>query len=96
MRAGNARTMRGELNRNLDAGRPVVAGVDYRRGRSSGFSAADHFITITGRNADGSYTAVDPAGGHEITLRSDGNGMLRGGRNNRYRVSEMVFLNRAA
>lgn len=93
---GNQQRMMRELDRNLDAGRPVVVGVDYKGGASSGVSSADHFLTITGRNADGSYTAIDPAGGRELTFRRGEDGYLRArtasGKN--YRVSEMAFLDR--
>ena len=92
MTPGNAAAMGKKLDDNLDAGKPVVAGVDYKAGKSSAVSNADHFITITQRNADGSYTAVDPAGGKEIKLTRGADGMLRGGK---YTVSEMVFLDKA-
>jgi hypothetical protein len=81
------------LDQSLDAGRPVVAGVDYKAGSSSARSNADHFITITGRNADGSYSAIDPAGGRAITLHPTGDGRLRGQSGSKtYTVAEMTFL----
>lgn len=81
-----------QLDRNLDSGRPVVAGVHYKGGAQK----SDHFITITGRNADGSYSAIDPAGGKEITLRASGDGVLRANLGNKvYAVTEMVLLDRA-
>lgn len=52
----------------LDAGRPVIVGVDYRPGRSSGFSDSDHFMLLVGHGKDG-FTAVDPASGRKITIR---------------------------
>ncbi len=85
----NASQMVSQLDANLDAGRPVVAGVDYKSGSSSSTSNADHFLTITGRNEDGSYTAIDPAGGHEITFERAADGSLRSGK---YTLSEMLFL----
>lgn len=81
-----------EVDQSLADGRPVVAGVDYKTGQSSAFSKADHFITIVGKNADGTYKAIDPAGGKEITLTRGSDGMLRGGK---YTVREAVILEKA-
>lgn len=81
-----------QLDRNLDAGKPVVVGVHYKGGAQK----SDHFITVTGRNGDGSYSAIDPAGGREITLRASGDGVLRANVGNKvYAVTEMVLLDRA-
>jgi hypothetical protein len=85
--------MQSRLDQSLAAGNPVVAGVDYHGGSSSAVSNADHFITITGKNPDGSYNAADPAGGKNITLRVGADGMLHGGAKG-YTVSEMTFLQR--
>jgi hypothetical protein len=86
------------LDASLDGGRPVVAGVNHTDGRSSsGVSSADHFITITGRNADGSYAAIDPAGGREITLRLGSDGRLQGrspSGSRSYSVAELAFFER--
>lgn len=49
-------------------GRPVIAGVDFRVGRSSGFSDADHFILLVG-DVGSSLRAVDPARGQTIDIR---------------------------
>ena len=87
--AGNQRELISALDNSLEQGRPVVAGVDYKSGSSSSTSDADHFLTITGRNADGTYSAIDPAGGHEITFEQAPDGTLRSGK---YTLSEMLFL----
>ncbi|PTL81580.1 LysM peptidoglycan-binding domain-containing protein [Vitiosangium sp. GDMCC 1.1324] len=73
-----ATRMRGNLtadgiDQQLDAGRPVLVGVNWRTNNTA---TPDHWVTITGRNADGSYRANDPNGGREITLRRDGNGLV--------------------
>ena len=47
-----------EIDKELAAGRPVVIGVDYKNGKGT-----DHWMTITGKNADGTYNVNDPAGG---------------------------------
>lgn len=91
MAGANASRMVSELDRSLDRGRPAIAGVDFHEGRSSAVSNADHFITITGRTRSGDYTAIDPLGGHRITLKKGSDGMLTSGA---YKVSELLFLDR--
>jgi len=88
----NSASMNRRLDQALGANRPVVAGVDFRAGNSSGRSNADHFITMTSKNADGSYNAIDPLGGGRIKLALGKDGKLHdtGGRN--YTVAEMMFL----
>ncbi|WNG40445.1 transglycosylase SLT domain-containing protein [Archangium violaceum] len=69
------------INKQLDAGRPVVVGVDYKAGGNGGGNGTDHWITITGRgkqNGKPVYYANDPATGKQITLGVDGN-QLKGG-----------------
>ena len=39
----------GTINKQIDAGRPVVVGVDYKAGSGGGANGTDHWITITGR-----------------------------------------------
>lgn len=67
------------VNAQLDAGRPVVLGVDYKAGSRGGANGTDHWITLTGRSRDAqgrsTYTANDPNGGRQITLREQ-NGRL--------------------
>ncbi|WP_245591976.1 LysM peptidoglycan-binding domain-containing protein [Cystobacter fuscus] len=58
------------IDQQLDAGRPVLVGVNYR---TSNTNTPDHWLTVTGRNSDGSYRAIDPNGGGELTLHREGN-----------------------
>jgi hypothetical protein len=71
--------------------RLVVAGVDYKPGKSSSVSEADHFLLITGpkdRAADGNtLTAVDPAGGREIVFHRQPDGAFAAGK---YRITEVA------
>jgi LysM repeat protein len=53
----------GAIDRELAAGRPVVIGVDYKNGRGT-----DHWMTVTGKNTDGTYNVNDPAGGRPIRM----------------------------
>jgi hypothetical protein len=95
---GNAAALRGKLDGWLASGRPVVAGVDLHDGRSTGTrgSDADHFILLVDKNADGSYTALDPLGGRQLTLRVNDAGRLVTPRvvagDRPYRVDELAFL----
>ncbi|MDC0712219.1 glucosaminidase domain-containing protein [Stigmatella sp. ncwal1] len=69
------------INKQVDAGRPVVVGVDYKAGSNGGANGTDHWIAITGRGQEGGkpvYYANDPATGKQITLSQDGN-TLKGG-----------------
>jgi hypothetical protein len=71
----------------------VIAGVDYKPGRSSSVSDADHFLLIKGP-ADPSaghdaMTAVDPAGGREITFHKQPDGTYRAGN---YKITEFAIL----
>lgn len=64
------------VNRQLDAGRPVVMGVDYRPGSNGGANGTDHWVTLTRRERDAqgvsTYFANDPASGREIAFREQG------------------------
>ncbi len=62
-----------EIDQQLAEGRPVLIGVNYKS-RKSG--APDHWITLTGRGPNGTYTANDPNGGRVITLQREGNGLM--------------------
>ncbi|RYZ44681.1 MAG: hypothetical protein EOO72_05650, partial [Myxococcaceae bacterium] len=53
----------GDLDQHLAKGKPVVIGVDR-----TGDGKTDHWMTVTGKNADGSYRVNDPAGGKTITM----------------------------
>ncbi|MDY7231355.1 glucosaminidase domain-containing protein [Hyalangium rubrum] len=69
------------INKQIDAGRPVVIGVDYKAGSNGGANGTDHWITVTGRgtqNGKPVYYANDPATGKEITLTKDGNRLTGG------------------
>lgn len=52
-----------KLNNHLSKGYPAAAHVDYKKSASG-----DHWILITKRNCDGSYSAIDPLFGGEISL----------------------------
>lgn len=49
---------------HVQAGKPVAAHVDYKKSANG-----DHWILITKKNGDGSFTAIDPATGKTCTLR---------------------------
>jgi hypothetical protein len=70
------------INASLDAGRPVVLGVDYKAGSGGGSNGTDHWVCVTSRTVapDGSvsYQANDPGTGNTITLRPDRAGRLIG------------------
>ncbi|WP_426750522.1 transglycosylase SLT domain-containing protein [Myxococcus sp. Y35] len=69
------------INKQIDAGRPVVVGVDYKAGSGGGANGTDHWITITGRgtqNGKPVYYANDPATGKEITLNVQGSRLTGG------------------
>jgi hypothetical protein len=93
----NAAAMRTTLDRQLAAGRPAVLGVDYRAGSggSGNGTGVDHWVTVTGRNANGTYTAIDPNGGRPFELRVGAGGLLQGAGANNYTVREMILLDTA-
>ncbi|ATB29506.1 C39 family peptidase [Melittangium boletus] len=64
------------IDKELSAGRPVVAGVDYKDGSAGGGNGTDHWVTIVGKSqmgADVLYTAHDPASGAPFTFKANGN-----------------------
>ncbi|WP_228565413.1 LysM peptidoglycan-binding domain-containing protein [Myxococcus sp. AB036A] len=69
--AAAARRGREYIDGQLDAGKPVVVGVDHRSGRNSDNvdGITDHFVVITGRGTDEQgrtyYTFHDPATNHQ-------------------------------
>jgi predicted chitinase len=80
------------INKQVDAGRPVVIGVDYKAGSNGGSNGTDHWITVTGRGKEGGkdvYYANDPATGKQITLRNEG-GRLVGGPKSYKSTGELV------
>ncbi len=76
------------INKQIDAGRPVVIGVDYKAGSNGGSNGTDHWITVTHRKGD-TYFANDPATGKEISLQLQG-GKLVGGPKNYKSTGELV------
>jgi peptidoglycan hydrolase-like protein with peptidoglycan-binding domain len=71
------------INKQIDAGRPVVVGVDHSPGSNGGANGTDHWIAITGRGKENGktvYYANDPATGKEITLRTNGSQLVGGPR----------------
>jgi predicted chitinase/LysM repeat protein len=76
------------INKQIDAGRPVVIGVDYKAGSNGGANGTDHWVTVTHRKGD-TYFANDPATGKEIALKMQ-NGRLSGGPSNYKSTGELV------
>lgn len=72
--------------------RPVIVGVDYREGRSSGFSNADHFCVVQGFD-DGLLRIVDPNGGRQFNIKDPLR--FRYGKNEAARIVEMCRLRAA-
>lgn len=72
------------IDSELENGRPVIAGVSYRKqnGREYNEGITDHFVLVSGRGYDEAgtfYTFQDPAGGGTHKLRLDpGTGRLSG------------------
>jgi peptidoglycan hydrolase-like protein with peptidoglycan-binding domain len=88
------------LDQALNAGKPVVLGVDYRAGSggTGNGTGVDHWICVTGRNADGTYNAIDSAGGKPMKLKVGPNGLLEGNNpsgSKHYVGKEMIFLSKA-
>lgn len=92
--ARNAPASIAAISNELEAGRPVVVGVDFKVGSTSGRSNADHFLVLTRQDqADPSiFHGVDPLGGKAIRFQLDAEGQLRSvdGRH-QYRVTESIF-----
>ena len=51
------------LKAELGLGRPVVLGIDYRAGHSSGLTTADHFVVAVGIDGPLSVRVANPASG---------------------------------
>ncbi|WP_395812024.1 LysM peptidoglycan-binding domain-containing protein [Archangium minus] len=75
--AGKPGWSMGTINQQIDAGRPVVIGVDYKAGSNGGSNGTDHWVTVTHRKGD-TYYANDPATGEEIALKLQGNRLVGG------------------
>lgn len=89
----NDATVLNRLDQHLAAGKPAVAGVDFRPGRSSGHSDADHFITIYGKRGN-DYLAMDPAGGRPVTITKGADGRLSYRGADDYKLSEVLLLDK--
>jgi predicted chitinase/murein DD-endopeptidase MepM/ murein hydrolase activator NlpD len=63
------------INKQIDAGRPVVIGVDYKAGSNGGSNGTDHWIAVTRREGN-TYFANDPASGKEISLKLQGGKLI--------------------
>lgn len=79
------------INRNLDQGRPVVVGVDYKAGSNGGANGTDHWVTISRRERDPQgnsvYVGVDPANGREFRMREQGGRLVGDSGNKTYRTT---------
>lgn len=79
------------INRNLDQGRPVVVGVDYKAGSNGGANGTDHWVTLTRRERDAQgnsvYVGVDPANGREFRMREQGGRLVSTGDGRDYRTT---------
>lgn len=66
------------IDAQLAKGRPVVVQVEYKNSNGTpGYDGkGDHWILVTGRDANGQYQANDPAGGQMITLHRNEKGQL--------------------
>jgi hypothetical protein len=78
-----------ELDRAIDAGEPVLLRVDH-----TGDDTGDHTVLITGRNPDGSYRGIDPAGGYQLTMVKDSGGNLVGAGWREYRALSFRSMTR--
>ena len=81
------------IDASIDRGHPVVVGVDFKDGSSSGLGRTDHFLVVTGRAPGGGYTAIDSGDGRSLTFRPDDTGTLRAGK---YSLSEVVTVEPAS
>jgi peptidoglycan hydrolase-like protein with peptidoglycan-binding domain len=96
-----ADAMRARLDASLAAGKPVMLGVDYADGASAkevdGNQKPNHWVVITGKNPDGSYTVKDPATGKDLVMNVDEQGRLHrpGSKSGKeYTGTEMIFFSK--
>lgn len=61
----------GQLAAEIAHGFPIIVGVDYKDGSSSGFSPADHFLLVVGHIDGSRFSCVDTATGKEIEIDLD-------------------------
>lgn len=73
---------RGTLDAQLEAGRPVIVGVDYKKGSKGGAGGTDHWVLVTAKTTDANghtkYLANDPGTGKQISFSVDAKGRLVG------------------
>lgn len=68
------------VDQELAAGRPVVCGVDYKRGSNGGAGGTDHWIVLLAKRHDrwgDYYRAVDPMTARVFFMRVRADGTLR-------------------
>ncbi|QSQ19296.1 C39 family peptidase [Pyxidicoccus parkwayensis] len=63
------------VTKELEAGRPVVLGVDYKPGGSGGTLGTDHWVCLT-RKEGNLFFANDPASGNEVRFKVE-DGVLK-------------------
>ncbi|WP_434384694.1 C39 family peptidase [Melittangium boletus] len=81
------------IDKELSAGRPVVAGVDYKAGSDGGANGTDHWVTIVGKSQKGAeslYSAHDPATGAAFTFKAQGNQLVALDAINKYKTTGEV------
>ncbi len=70
------------IDAHLEAGKPVVIGVDYKAGSNGGANGTDHWICVTAKGTDDQgrtvYFANDPGTGKVVTLAPSSRGGLSG------------------
>jgi hypothetical protein len=91
-RALATRNSMGSVEAAVERGELGFAGVDYKDGKSSAISEADHFLLIVGKG-ENTLQAIDPAGGREITFTQGLDGHYYAGK---YRIAEVGVLGRNA
>ncbi|MBK7860711.1 MAG: peptidoglycan-binding protein [Archangiaceae bacterium] len=76
LKAGKVRWKLSAIDQSLRLGKPVVIGVDYKRGDFGGANGTDHWITVTARRRDSRghvyYLAHDPGSGRRVRLYRHG------------------------
>ncbi|WP_163998715.1 C39 family peptidase [Pyxidicoccus caerfyrddinensis] len=60
-----------KVTKELESGRPVVLGVDYKEGGSGGTLGTDHWVCLT-RKEGNLFFANDPATGDEVRFKVEG------------------------
>jgi hypothetical protein len=93
MTSGNRANLIRRLDNALAAKRPVIMGVDFQKGSSSGESGADHFIIVFGTRGS-YYRAIDPLGGRLVELEKTSAGLTYAGVSG-HKISEMLFVDKA-